>query len=433
LDPIAIIGGGISGLSAAYYLDKRGVPSTVIEKRPRLGGIIVTDRIEGCVVEGGPDSFLAAKPWAMELIRELGLESEVIGSNDHLRKTFVRRYGRMITLPVGVQSLMTSPLLSWGTKAKMALECFRRPPAEPLPDRSAADFMADHYGQEAVDYLAEPLLAGVYGGAPETLSATVLPRFVEFESKYGSISRGLLAERREATGSTFRTLKNGLGSLVDALRATANVMHEEVETIERTPAGYRLRMKSGDWMDVERVALACEAHASAALVRGIDPALAALLAKIPYTSSTVIAMVFEPQPLEGFGFLVPRKERRRIVACTYMGTKFPFRVPQNKFLIRCFLAEGGETGVLEELRELTGIKGDPLATRTYPWPQSMAQYLVGHHATISAIQARLGEISGLYLTGNAYYGVGIPDCIRGARQLAENVTISSNGPSDAKY
>ena len=430
--PIAIVGGGISGLSAAYYLAKGGVSSTVIEKRSRLGGVIQTERIDECLVEGGPDSFLSAKPWAMDLIRELGLEREVIGSNDHLRKTFIRKHGRMVTLPDGLRSMVTTPLLSWTTKSKMALEYFRRPPAAPRPDRSVSDFIADHYGQEAVDYLAEPLLAGVYGGTPETLSASVLPRFVELESKYGSLSKGLLAERKSSAQPTFRTLKNGLGSLVEALQSKANILHGEVETIERTPGGYRLRV-SGDWLAAGRVALACESHASAALVRGIDPVLAQEVSKIPYTSSTVIAMAFQPQPLKGFGFLVPRKERRRIVACTFMGTKFPFRAPENRFLVRCFLQDAGVAGVLEELRDLTGLRGDPLFTRTYPWPQSMAQYLVGHSATISAIQTRLSDISGLYLTGNAYYGVGIPDCIRGARQLAEQVYLSSNGPSNAKY
>src|SRR5712691_9593680 len=328
---MVIVGGGISGLSVAYYLAKAGVSSTLIEKRPRLGGVIETERIDGCLVEGGPDSFLSAKPWAMDLIRDLGLESQVIGSNDHLRKTFIRKRGRMIEMPDGVQFLvptriapiLTTPLLSWTTKVRMALEYFRHPPATPRLDCSVSEFVLDHYGQEVVDYLAEPLLAGVYGGTPETLSvASVLPRFVELESKYGSLSKGLLAERKSSAQPTFRTLKNGLGSLVEALQSKANILHGEVETIERTPGGYRLRV-SGDWLTAGRVALACESHASAALVRGIDPVLAQELSKIPYTSSTVIAMAFKPQPLKGFGFLVPRKERRRIVACTFMGTKFP--------------------------------------------------------------------------------------------------------------
>jgi oxygen-dependent protoporphyrinogen oxidase len=444
MTPIAIVGGGISGLSAAYYLSKAGVSSTLIEKRPRLGGVIQTEEIDGCLVEGGPDSFLSAKPWALELIRELGLEGEVIGSNDHLRKTFIRKNGRMIPMPDGLQFLVptkiapiiTTPLLGWPTKARMAVEWFRRPPAAPRPDCSVAEFVGEHYGQEAVDYLAEPLLAGVYGGTPEALSvSSVLPRFVELEARYGSLSRGLLAERRAGTaGPTFRTLKRGLGSLIDALgsaiEGSTTIVHGEVEAIERTPGGFRLRV-DGEWLEAARVALACESHAAGKLARGLDPALAESLSAIPYSSSTVIAMGFDPRsfarPPEGFGFLVPRRERRRLVACTFMGTKFPFRAPQNKILIRCFItgAEDDRTAlssVLDELREMTMLTGEPLFSRVYRWPQSMAQYTVGHRARVSVIEARLKVNTGVYLAGNGYEGIGIPDCVRMGRRLAEQVT-----------
>lgn len=396
------------------------------------------------MVEGGPDSFLAAKPWAMDLIRDLGMESEVIGSNDHLRKTFIRKGGRMIPMPDGLQFLvptkiapiLTTPLLTWSAKEQMASEYFRRPPAAPLPDRSVAEFVIDHYGQEMVDYLAEPLLAGVYGGTPEDLSVdSVLPRFVELESKYGSLSRGTLRERRPASSATpqplFRTLKNGLGSLTDAIsrfiEPNARVIHGAVEAIERSGSGWRLRV-SGDWIEADRVALACEAHAAAVLSASIDPALSENLAGISYTSSTVIALGFDPasfsRPPEGFGFLVPRRERRLLVACTFMGTKFPFRAPENRILLRCFLSGTPDdpsllSSVLAELREVTGLKGEPLFSRIYQWPHSMAQYSVGHQRRIALIEARLKQNPGLHLVGNAYHGIGIPDCIRMGKQFAE--------------
>jgi protoporphyrinogen/coproporphyrinogen III oxidase len=441
--PIVIVGGGISGLSTAYYLAKAGVPSTLIEKRPRLGGVIQTERIDGCLVEGGPDSFLSAKPWAMDLIRDLGLEGEVIGSNDHLRKTFIRKGGRLIEMPDGLQFLiptriapiLNTPLLSWRTKARMGLEWFRRPSAAPRPDRSVAEFVAEHYGKEAVDYLAEPLLAGVYGGSPESLSvSSVLPRFVELESKYGSLSRGVLASRRAQPAPSqpiFRTLKDGLGSLVDTLtrsiQSKVKLIHGEVEALERSAQGYRLRV-SGNWIAAANVALACEAHASASLARAIDPLLAENLAGIPYNSSTIVALGFDPasfsKPLEGFGFLAPRRERQLLVACTFLGTKFPFRAPGNRILLRCFLAglqneSSLLPSVLEELRELIGLKGDPLFSRIYRWPLSMAQYTVGHQQRVSAIAVRLRLNQGLHLAGNAYHGIGIPDCIRGGRKVAE--------------
>jgi len=159
------------------------------------------------------------------------------------------------------------------------------------------------------------------------------------------------------------------------------------------------------------------------LTRGIDPALAELLGAIPYHSSSVIAMGFDrsafSRPPAGFGFLVPRRERKRLVACTFMGSKFPFRAPDHKYLLRCFLSD--ESSVIDELREKVGLVGDPLFSRTYRWPQSMPQYTVGHQERVSAIEVRLRLIPGLFLSGNAYYGVGIPDCIRNSRQLAERV------------
>jgi oxygen-dependent protoporphyrinogen oxidase len=201
---VVIIGGGISGLSASYYLAKAGVGSTIIESRPRLGGVIQTDRIEGCTLEAGPDSFLAAKPAGLELIRELGLSDQVIGSNDHLRKTFVRKGGRLVALPDGlmmmvptkIMPLLGTPLIGWGTKLRMGMELFRAPKTR-TEDESVAEFIEEHYGAEAVDYLAEPLLSGIYGGNPSVLSVhAVLPRFVELAGRYGSLTRGVLAERR---------------------------------------------------------------------------------------------------------------------------------------------------------------------------------------------------------------------------------------------
>src|ERR1022692_4599681 len=200
--PVAIVGGGISGLSTAYYLAQAGIPSTLIEARPRLGGVIQTEHVEGCVIEAGPDSFLSMKPAAMELIRELGLADEVIGSNDHLRVTYVWKGGRLVPLPDGLQlmvptklaPLLTTRLLSLHTKLRMGMELFHLPGRHP-EDQSVADFVASHYGAEAVDYLAEPLLSGIYGGRPSALSIqSVLPRFGELEAKNGSLTKGVLAE-----------------------------------------------------------------------------------------------------------------------------------------------------------------------------------------------------------------------------------------------
>jgi oxygen-dependent protoporphyrinogen oxidase len=451
--PAVIIGGGISGLSTAYYLAKANRPSIVIEARPRLGGVIRTDRVEGSILEAGPDSFLSAKPAAMELIRELGLASEVIGSNDRLRKTYVWKNGRLIALPDGlmlmvptrVMPMAATSLLSWPTKIRMGLEWFHRA-RNHAGDRSVAEFIEQHYGREAVDYLAEPLLSGIYGGNPSVLSIrSVLPRFVELERKYGSLTRGVLAERRKnaaaQAGGTplFRTLASGLQTLTDALaaRAALRVVHAAAETIERGGNGFRVRA-GGDWMEAEHVVLACEAHRAAPLAAALDGRVGEILASVPYSSSMTVALGFSEHDFRpkqpGFGFLVPRKERRRLVACTYTGTKFPHRVPPGSIVLRCFLGGAEDAAVLEEsdgaiaaavleeLREIVALAARPRFVRISRWPRSMAQYTVGHGERIAELERRLP--AGLHVAGNAYHGIGIPDCIRMGKAAAEAIAAA---------
>jgi len=449
---VAIVGGGISGLSTAYYLSKAGISSTLIESRPRLGGVIQTEHIQNCVVEAGPDSFISVKPWAMDLIRELGMEDEVIGSNDHERVTYIRRRGRLVELPDGVQMLVptkifpmvTTPLVSWPTKVRMGLEYFRRPETGGRADRSVAEFVEEHYGREAVDYLAEPLLAGIYGGDPAELSVTsVLPRFVEIEKRYGSLTRGVLAERPKADGPRqplFRTLRKGLGSLVDAVWKAAGqttIVHGTVNAMERVRNGFRLQL-AGDWLSADQVVLACEAHQAARLMPTVDARVAELLASIGYNSSITVALGFERsavrEQMRGFGFLVPKRERRRLLACTWVGNKFPHRVPETLAVLRCFA--GGDAAMAEtdaalvfamrqEIREIAAVRAEPLFSEVFRWPRSMAQYTVGHAERMVELDARMASQPGLYLAGNGYHGIGVPDCVRMGKQAAERIANSA--------
>jgi protoporphyrinogen/coproporphyrinogen III oxidase len=447
---VVIVGGGIAGLSAAYDLAKAGTQYTLIEKLPRLGGVIQTKTCDGCVIEGGPDSFISQKPEALALIKELGLEQEVIGSNDATRVTYILRGGRLVRLPEGIRMivptrvwpLLQSPLLGWGTKLRMGLELFRKPVSN--PDRSVADFVIDHFGRETLDYLAEPLLSGVYGGDPREMSvSSVLGAFAEMERKSGSLSRAVLKQSRApkppGSGTLFRTLKGGLGTLTAKLSEGLTVRHGVVEAIERIENRFRIRV-SGEWADASNVILACPAWAAAGLASPVDSRLSQLLGEIPYTSSVTVAMGFDASKFDGrragHGFLIPRVERRRMAACTFIDAKFDFRAPANRVLLRCFFGGAGDDKVLdesdetltgmarEELRTILGLTAAPLFTSISRCPRSMAQYTVGHAVRWKEIQARAAAIPGLYLAGNGYTGIGIPDCIRMGRAAAASLVAS---------
>jgi oxygen-dependent protoporphyrinogen oxidase len=446
---VVIVGAGISGLSAAYDLERGGVSCTILEKRGRLGGVIETRVAGECTLDCGPDSFLAAKPEALALITELGLENEVIGSNDHQRTTYIWKHARLIALPEGVMMIVPSrilamaksPLLSWGTKMRMAAEYFRGP--GPSVDRSVADFVIDHFGQETLDYLAEPLLSGVYGGDPARLSvASVLPRFLQMEAKYGSLVRAVLDTRgKGSSGPLFRTLKSGLSKLTGALAARATVCRAKAESIERREGGgFRIRAE-GNWMEADHVIVACPAWSAAPLLTPVDPKLAEWLGGIEYSSSLTLSLIYRASEFNGrragFGFLVPRKERQRLAACTFVGAKFSHRVPDDRIALRCFFGGTGDEAVLgesddaliaiarQELRRILGLTAAPIEHVIARWPRSMAQYNVGHAQRIAEIRARAAEVPGLHLAGNAYEGIGIPDCIRSGRQAAKNVLAIS--------
>ena len=436
-----IVGGGISGLSAAYYLNKSGIRPILIEKSPQLGGVIRTDVREGCILEAGPDSFLAAKPWAMDLIRELGLTDQVIGSNDHLRVTYILKNGKLVPLPDGLMMMVPTKflplagtrLLGWNTKLRMGLEYFRQPRG-PQPDRSVYDFLLDHYGEESVDYLAEPLLAGVYGGDPRQMSVnSVLGRFVEIETKYGSLTRGVLAAPRpNSSGALFQTLKPGLSALINALRPSADVLLGTVEALERTNKGFRARV-DGHWLETEHAILATHAGDAANLLRAMNAQLADSLAAIPYNSSITLSLGYRKDtfghPLKGFGFLVPKRERKSMAACTWVGNKFNYRVADGMVVLRCFMGgdamkETDETLVeaaCTELRSIMGLEARPVFHNIARWPNAMAQYVVGHEQRLQQIDALLATIPGLHLAGNAYRGIGIPDCIKSGKDAATSI------------
>lgn len=456
--PVVIIGGGISGLTAAYFLGKAGIRSVIIEKTARLGGLIRTERVQACVeagdcvLEAGPDSYLGTKTAATQLARELGTAGEdIAGSNDAERRVYIVRRGQLAPLPHGMVMMapaewlpaLTSPLFSSHTKVRFLREIFM-PPRTRQEDVSVRDFVADHFGDEVVQYIAEPLLAGVYGGAAEALSAaSVLPRFVSYEREYGSLIRGVRRERkRRAGGSMFLTFRGGMQQFSDELAQAAapwvRIVYAEAEALERGREGWRVR--AGSFCEVGReVILACPAHVSARLLRAAVPELAAELAAIPYSSAILVTLVYRsdqiPHPLNGFGFLVPRAERKTIAATTWVHRKFPFRIPSGLAALRAFIVEPeanrfattAHDAVIQfvraDFKRLLGIEADPVFSAVHSWPASMPQYVVGHETRRKKIIDLTEATPGLSLAGSYLAGVGIPDCIQLARQTAEAIEL----------
>ncbi|MDZ4802125.1 MAG: protoporphyrinogen oxidase [Bryobacteraceae bacterium] len=422
-DRIVIIGGGISGLSTAWYLAKAGLKATIIEKDQRLGGVIRTDRIDGMIAEAGPDSFITVKPAARELSVELGLGDELIGSNDYKRATWIWRGGRLVKMPDGMtmmvpgkfMPMVTTSLLSWPGKIRAGLDLLRRPTGVER-DRSVAEFVRDHYGSEVLDYIAEPMLAGVYGGDPEEMSiGAVMPMFLKWEAKYGSLTKAARAEVKGGKAALFTTLKSGVQTLVDTLveKLRPEVIYGKVEKVER---GWRVRV-NGDWLEADQLVVACRAQ----------NVLPDLFPAIRYNSASVIAIGYRKSDIgrdfEGFGFLVPKIERKAVSAGTWVGNKFDHRVPDDKVLIRLFTT-GDKADWRAEVAEKLGIRAEPLFVKESYWPDAMPQFNVGHDKIVATINAMLPDFPGLHLVGNAYTGIGIPDCIRMGKSVAERIAIS---------
>jgi len=466
---IAIIGGGISGLSAAFTLEQRrraGVPLEYVlyESAARLGGVISTEYIDGCVVEAGPDSFLTEKPWATDLCRELGLEDQLIGSNDAERKTYILLKGRLVPIPDGLMFMVPtrilpvifSRLFSLVTKLHMAREWFHSPVASGK-DESVAKFVERHYGPELVERLADPL-SGVYGGDSSQLSVrAVLPRFAQMEASHGSLGRAMLAARKKiahpSSGSPrplFTSLKDGMHQMTNALAVRLSAPSIRLGTPVQ-----QLKFKEDGWVvsasgapvRFDSLIVATPAHAAAMLMQSVSTDLANELRGIPYSSSITATLGYGHSVRSslppGFGLLVPHSEGRRLLAATFVHNKFSHRAPEDRALIRCFFGGSRNEEILqlhedeilriarEELRQILGISAEPLFTRVYKWKAAMAQYTVGHLERLDRIDRLRQQLPGLALAGNAYRGIGLPDCVRSGKQAAEQALFAMGLTSSA--
>jgi len=463
MNRIAIVGGGISGLAAAFALEEQrrsgaDVEYVLYESSPRLGGVLRTEYINGCVVEAGPDSFVTEKPWAADLARALGLGDQLIGSNDADRKTYILTRGRLVEMPDGLMFMVPtkiiptglSPLFSWKTKLRMAQELLH-PPRAVDHDESVAAFVERHYGSEMVDRLADPLLSGVYGGEAANLSVrAVLPRFAEMERSHGSLGKAMLAARRKYAGPRrpapplFTSLKNGMQSLAETLAArltpSAVLTDALVQAVQPEPeAGGGWLVSAGLQSDqFDGVIIALPGPAAANVLRIASPALSGELAAIPYSSSITVGLGYDWEVRQslprGFGFLVPRSEGKRLLAATFVHNKFPHRAPEDRALLRCFFAGRNAEHVWaysdekivdivrHELQQILGLRAEPLFARVYKWKAAMAQYGIGHLERLERIERLRQQLPGLALAGNAYRGIGVPDCVRSGSDAATALT-----------
>jgi oxygen-dependent protoporphyrinogen oxidase len=496
---IAIVGGGIAGLSAAYQLEglhaQNGTAHcacTLFEAGPRLGGIVETKRRAGFVVECGPDSWVSEKPAARALAVELGLEAALLGSNDLWRKTYLAEGRTLTPLPDGMRmmvpsnwaALLASPLLSWQAKLAYLREPKRAAELQASAlensndgrDESVYDFVCRHFGAEATEAFAAPLLAGVFGGDIHTLSArAVLPIFTRIEREDGSLILGLQARLRAASNNRFGTsvpiftsLRDGLGTLIERMEQripAASIRRDTaVRALERAGERWRVRTECNGVQSEElfdAVILAVPAHVAAALLAPLDATMPALLPQ-QASSAIVVALAFTPASAasmripRGFGFLVPQKKpalagstqdarealaRRALLACTFVDQKFPHRAPPGAVLLRAFfggplapalLAEPDATlaGLAQQALATTlGKLPEPEFTVVRRWPQSLPLYAVGHLQRLEELQRRVALLPGLHLIGNAYHGVGLPDLIAAGRAAADAAIGAACGQS----
>jgi protoporphyrinogen/coproporphyrinogen III oxidase len=471
---IVIVGGGIAGLAAAYYTLKNAegpVEITLLEEAGYWGGKLVTERVpfDGgqFVIEGGPDTFVVTKPWATRLCKELGIADRLKGTNPETKKTYILKKGRLHELPGGLTMMIPTEfgpmirtgLLSWPAKARMGLD-FLLPPATANGDETLGAFVTRRLGRPAYENLIEPLMSGIYAGDGDRLSLqSTFPYLRDLEVEHGGLVKGALALRRErirkaraqanepgptpGSRSIFLTPQTGLAEMVEALtgvlasRGVDMRLESPVQAVNRAPGGYSVHLKDGDTLLAGGVILATPSFISAGLVAGFAPELAAELQPIEYVSTATVTLAYResdlPRPLDGYGYVIPRREGRKALACTWTSTKFPHRAPQGYALIRVFIGRAGQESEInwddegltsaaqEELRLTLGITAAPLLKRIYRWEKAMPQYNLGHPDRLARIEGHLSGLPGLALAGNAYQGIGIPDCIHSGELAAEKV------------
>jgi len=450
---VLVAGAGISGLATAFYLGRQrpDLAITVLDPRDRLGGVITTQARDGFLIEGGPDSFVLIKPWGLQLCRDLGIEKRLIPTDPANRKVYIlaRRGleplppGVMLTAPTQLLPFLHSRLFSWPGKIRMGMDLLL-PRGQEQEDESLGSFVRRRLGQEAVDKIAEPILAGIFLSEADRLSLrSTFPRLLDMEREHRSLILAFRRQAREAksragagAGSPFRTLAGGMAELIGCLRsAMPQVEFRTGVRVERIE-GSRKVITNREVLEPDAVVLAMPPPDCAGVVRGLSPALAEKIARITTLSTATVSLGYRRPaarvPLDATGFVIARGESRRILACTWSSKKFPGRAPDGDLLLRCFL--GGKNGTIlqnddgalvqiarEEVADLMGMSDPPVVSAVYRWPLANPIYEVGHEARVREIEAILDPALNIHLTGSGFRGIGIPDCVGDAMRVAGEI------------
>ena len=458
-----VIGGGITGLSAAHRLKceaaERGIALDVIllEASDRVGGVIQTEDRDGFIIEHGPDAFITSKPWAKDLCEELGLVDKLIGTNPKVRRSFVVRKGKLLPVPEGFYMMapgsfgpfIKSPIFSLSGKFRIALDLIV-PRRRDVDDESVAAFVRRRLGKQAFERMAQPMIGGIYTSDAENLSLNAtFPRFLDMEREHGSIIKALLAQKRKAAQtssgtsgarySLFQSFRTGMQTLTDTLAVRLSDcirLQKRVNTVQlnESGVGWIVCLDDGEKLEADLICIALPAYQTAKLLSSVSPILADKLTTVPYKSSVTVNLAFRREdvihPLNGMGFVVPITEGLNIVGCSFSSVKFENRAQADHVLLRAFVGENANmvneemndtklvTTVLKEVTDLLGIRNEPVFSVVSKHTSAMAQYVVGHKEVIAEIDGLVKDFPGLAVAGNAYHGIGIPDCINSGQQAA---------------